>query len=149
MSRFVCQLLNCGVYIFSLTLFQYIVSSSLLVQRSFAYAPMRTPASKRNSILDETLTTLRLVVPRNTDWFFILLAAILRALARYIVCLPNRVRTVTRLVLHIVTDECLTRWIGGVGPTRPRRQRSERFSQRIRTFDSLKAKKLSLAKEEV
>lgn len=28
-------------------------------------------------------------------------------------------------------------------------QRSERFSQRIRTFDSLKAKKLSLAKEEV
>lgn len=41
---------------------------------------------------------------------------------------------------YTVTDECLTRWIGGVGRAR---RRSKRFSQRIRAFDSLKAKKLS------
>lgn len=49
---------------------------------------------------------------------------------------------------YTVTDECLTRRIGGVGAAARRWRRSKRFNQRIRAFDSLKAKKLSPASRE-
>lgn len=70
----------------------------------------------------------------------ILLALPATLRARYIVSSLRIVFERLPAWSYTVTDECLTRWIGGVGRAR---RRSKRFSQRIRAFDSLKAKKLS------
>lgn len=84
-------------------------------------------------VVDETLIATRV-------YRLILLALPTTLRARYIVSSLRIVFERLPAWSYTVTDECLTRGIGGVGRAR---RRSKRFSQRIRAFDSLKAKKLS------